>query len=425
MMTSGGKRPSRIWLDVTTSQASGTAYNGTVRVERSLIRELPRCLGDRLAFCIFNQSLGRFSAVSAPALPVMTAAAPVHERSNRAVRNVGRLVERRVRFFVRAIIRWSSEMNIIPERSHSFEASGGDIILLAGENWSRYDFSVLRKLKQQRGIRFAVVLQDLAPLVCPQFFEQGPFLSRFKDYIDFLAADADTVLTISDSTSADFQRATAATVTRSRVARIELGADAISGASHVRPAELSDDRPFVLSVSTIQSRKNFDLLYRLWQRFALDREVDVPRLVIVGRPGFGGADLLHQIRNDPLVANRVTLIGHASDSELGWLYRNCLFTVYPSWYEGWGLPLTESLAYGKTFVASDRSSLPEAGQGLGIHLDPYDLVAWRGEVLRLSRNQQARHALEERIRNDRRIPTWADSARSVVAALDDLQSARM
>src|SRR5207247_4170450 len=128
--------------------------------------------------------------------------------------------------------------------------------------------------------------------------------------------------------------------------------------------------------STIQSRKNFDLLYRLWRRFSEQNRPETPKLVIVGRKGFGSSDLLWQISRDPFVQQSITLLHRVSDAELSWLYRNCLWTLYPSFYEGWGLPISESLAHGKYCLASNTSSIPEAGQGLIQLLDPLDFRAW-------------------------------------------------
>ncbi len=88
------------------------------------------------------------------------------------------------------------------------------------------------------------------------------------------------------------------------------------------------------------------------------------------------------------------------------------------------MPLTESLAYGKIFIASDRSSLPEAGQGLGIHLDPYDLVSWSGELMKLVNDRETRAAMEQRILAVRRVPNWSDTARKISAVLEELIYAR-
>ena len=114
---------------------------------------------------------------------------------------------------------------------------------------------------------------------------------------------------------------------------------------------------------------------------------------------------------------------HAGDDELAWLYRNCAFTMYPSFYEGWGLPVSESLAYGKYCLASDTSSLPEAGAGLAGHLDPLDFVAWRDAVLALIRSPELLEAHETKIRDTYRPTTWAQSASRLREVLGNLSAA--
>src|SRR5262249_52100969 len=158
------------------------------------------------------------------------------------------------------------------------------------------------------------------------------------------------------------------------VQTIELGHDVGAAPAIDRPASLPGLQPgkFVLSVSAIQSRKNLDLLYRVWRRLSEDKLADLPTLVLAGRRGFGGADLLWQIPRDPVVRDSVVVIHAVSDATLSWLYRNCAWTLYPSFYEGWGLPISESLAHGKFCLASNMSALVEAGQNLAKHLDPLD-----------------------------------------------------
>jgi glycosyltransferase involved in cell wall biosynthesis len=415
----------RVWLDVTTTTHAGGNFDGTTRVERSLIRELPACLQGRIGFCAYNRALKRFSAVAQPVL-LDTRAAPRNGRKRgSAIGAAGKGIEKAVRGAVKDTMgRVAATADRLQRRSSFAKASPGDVLLLAGENWGRHDFEVLRHLRKDSGLRIAAVLQDMIPHVHPQFFESASFIARFREYVDFLASDTDLVFAISDCTRTDFLNA-ASVVDPARVMRIELGSEIASAGQQRRPSGLGaiDGRPFALAVSTIQVRKNFDLLYRLWQKFSLDGRTDQPQLVIVGREGFGSTDLLHLMRNDPWTAATVTVLHQADDAELAWLYAHCAFTLYPSWYEGWGLPLSESLAYGKTFIASDRSSLPEAGQGLGIHLDPYDSVAWGREILRLSNDTEARATMESRILAERRLSSWLDCARSIAKAADDLMEA--
>ena len=65
--------------------------------------------------------------------------------------------------------------------------------------------------------------------------------------------------------------------------------------------------------------------------------------------------MLSDIAHDPRVAGDFLTLSHVSDGELQWLYEHCLFTVFPSLYEGWGLPVAESLMNGKFVLASSRS----------------------------------------------------------------------
>jgi glycosyltransferase involved in cell wall biosynthesis len=77
-------------------------------------------------------------------------------------------------------------------------------------------------------------------------------------------------------------------------------------------------------------------------------------------------------------------------------------------YEGWGLPITESLQHGKPCLASNTSSMPEAGQGLAIHLDPLDFMGWRQEILRRFEDPSVLVSESERIRNRFRPRSWQD-----------------
>jgi len=150
----------------------------------------------------------------------------------------------------------------------------------------------------------------------------------------------------------------------------------------------------------------------------------LPVLVLAGLIGWLVDDLLYQIRNDPLIAGRIVIIDRATDAELAWLYRNCRFTLYPSFYEGFGLPIAESLAHGKACIASSTAAMPEAGRGFALHLDPLDFAAWLREIESLLDDSQRLAAIEQRIRADYRAPDWAESGAAFVAVLSDFIARR-
>ncbi len=108
--------------------------------------------------------------------------------------------------------------------------------------------------------------------------------------------------------------------------------------------------------------------------------------------------------------------GGLPDNTLHGLYRACLFTMFPSTYEGWGLPVSESLAHGKLCLASNASSIPEIGGDLIDYYAPDNLE----ECLELTEqaifDPRYRAEKEERIRQEYRMPSWAECSQSILEA---------
>jgi glycosyltransferase involved in cell wall biosynthesis len=128
-------------------------------------------------------------------------------------------------------------------------------------------------------------------------------------------------------------------------------------------------QPFVLSVGTIQPRKNYR---RLIQAFAsLDPALT---LVIVGSKGWTYADVFAEITRHRL-DERVHILGFVADDDLPALYSAASLFVYPSLYEGFGLPVLEALACGTPVVASNQSALPEVVGEAGLLIDPENVEA--------------------------------------------------
>ena len=176
--------------------------------------------------------------------------------------------------------------------------------------------------------------------------------------------------------------------------------------------------PYVLMVGTIEVRKNHTGMLRVWRRLlATMPEASVPTLVFAGKTGWLTADLLQQLANANWLGGKIRFIDSPSETTLANLYQHCLFTLFPSFYEGWGLPVTESLCFGKTAVISNRASIPEAGQSFCTYFDPENLAEAAAAIRALLENPQQLARLEQHIAAHFTPPTWDDTAATLLAHL--------
>ena len=177
---------------------------------------------------------------------------------------------------------------------------------------------------------------------------------------------------------------------------------------------------YALIVSTIEARKNHLLLFRVWRRLLEELPPDrVPTLVFAGRVGWLVDDLMHQIANTNNLNGKLLVISSPTDAELTELYQGCLFTLFPSFFEGWGLPVTESLAFGKPCLISDRTSLPEAGGTLARSFDPDNFYDAYALILNAIEDRAGLAAWEAQIRREFKPVPWSTTVDALLSGLND------
>jgi len=130
--------------------------------------------------------------------------------------------------------------------------------------------------------------------------------------------------------------------------------------------------PFVLSVGDLQPRKNQIGLIRAFAKLVRAYPQLKQNLVLAGKETWF-ADQVHRAARDSGVADRIQFCGFVSDTDLLQLYNACDLFVFPSFYEGFGLPALEAMACGRSVVCSHTSALPEVVDGAAILFDPYAL----------------------------------------------------
>ena len=305
--------------------------------------------------------------------------------------------------------------------SVAFEFARTDVYCSMGLDWEYNDMAVLYRERRRIGFRTLLFCYDTIPVLFPHLMS---FDSRqhFARYFADVAHTADRVVAISDASRRDFLALLEAVgAPQPRADVVHLGAEIQAPASAIRAPDMRlRAHPFVLYVSTIEARKNHELLYNVWDRLVQRHGDAFPYLVFVGMRGWGTDNLFFKLGANPRLRERVIVLDNLPDEELLWLYRNCLFTVFPSLYEGWGLPVVESLAHGKPCICSTAPAVLEAARGMAQAIDPLDAPRWCEAIEALWRDEPERQRQTEYLRSDYRAPTWKAHGDGMLAVIRDL-----
>jgi glycosyltransferase involved in cell wall biosynthesis len=173
-------------------------------------------------------------------------------------------------------------------------------------------------------------------------------------------------------------------------------------------------KPFILSVGTIEPRKNFARLIEAYAKLPQHKEFD---LLIAGGKGWM-YDEIYAAPEKFGVAENVVFLGFVPDADLPALYSLCSLFVYPSLYEGFGLPVLEALACGAPTVTSDNSSMPEVAGGAALLVDARDTGALTDAMLRVLDDENLHADLARRGLEQSKKFSWEASARQLQAAFE-------
>ncbi|HEY7823526.1 MAG TPA: glycosyltransferase [Acidimicrobiia bacterium] len=291
-------------------------------------------------------------------------------------------------------------------------------VVFLGALWINDALMTAARAAHAAGARIVSLLYDLTPIL--DTGHTAAVNKLFDRYLTFLLQCASRVPAISKSSRSDFEEYAAA-----------QGAIAPAGAATGLPCGLTPagrdlgdrpwPRPFALFVGTVESRKNHLLALRAWQRL-IERHgrENVPDLVCIGRLGWNaGAFLREYVYTAGLDGKLSVLSSSVGDGELASFYAHAEFTIYPSNYEGWGLPVSESLAFGTLPVVANNSSLREAGGDLAVYFRTDDVDSFVTAVETNALDRARRRELTERIRTASTLElTWEDVANAIATEIE-------
>lgn len=259
-----------------------------------------------------------------------------------------------------------------------------------------------------------VTVHDLAFLVCPERAPE-PLRRYLSAVVPAQVAAASRIVAVSEATRSDLIDRLG--TDPEKIAVVPNGVEE----RFFTAAPLDDETrrqfglpaEYLLTVATLEPRKNHLTLFAALEE--LGSRVDLP-LVVAGRPGWEFAPIL-QAAERLQQRGRVILLDYVPDEVLPGLFAGAAAVIYPSWYEGFGLPVLEALAAGVPVVASDVTALREVAGEAALFAPPSSAEAL-AEAIERSLDEEQRSEVFRRQRRERaRRYSWDDAGRKLATVL--------
>lgn len=267
---------------------------------------------------------------------------------------------------------------------------------------------------ERLGVRPIYFVHDLIPITHPQFCRDGED-EKHRQRVETLLRRGAGVIANSADTLASLARF-------AEMHRLPMPERSVVAPLGVEPVWLSppadaasrlslddDGRPYFLTLGTIEGRKNHILLLKIWRDLAAALGPACPRLVIVGQRGWQCGEATALLDNSPVLRPHVTELADCGDNALVSLMAGARALLFPSYAEGYGLPLVEALAVGTPVIASTLPVFREIAGDIVTVLDPHDLQGWYAAVRDFAEPESAARAaqLARIAAADFRPPSWA------------------
>ena len=267
--------------------------------------------------------------------------------------------------------------------------------------------------------KLTVTLADMTFFLMPK---NHTFLKRhyFRMFILLAAGLADRIIVVSNSTRRDFLKRFPAA--KNKVATIPLGKPAlpvIRGASKVfagQPAPFNTEQEYILFIGTLEPRKNVNSLISAYHR--LNQTKPRGPLVIVGAKGWDYEETFQLVFRLG-VGEKVIFTGFIDDCEKFALLQNATVFVYPSFYEGFGIPVLEALSLGVPTIASNVSSMPEVAGDAALLVDPRNVEELANALNTLLENPSLRRDMSIKGIEQAGKFNWERTARETIGVYNN------
>ena len=265
-----------------------------------------------------------------------------------------------------------------------------------------------------------LTIYDLIPILFPQFCDKGTN-EGFDNILSSINKDT-WLLSISEFTKIDL--CNHLKIDPAHVFVTPLAADRSLFYPNANAEEQAAVRQkykipggtYVLSLCTIEPRKNIDHVIRCFVRLVQEQKLTDLTLVLAGAKGWSNDHIYHEIEGAEAIKEQIVVTGFVANEDLAALYSGALTFVYPSLYEGFGLPPLEAMQCGTPVITSNTSSLPEVVGDAGMMLDPKDVDGLCQSLLSLYEDADLRTEMAAKSLARAKLFSWQRCAEDTVQA---------
>jgi glycosyltransferase involved in cell wall biosynthesis len=273
-----------------------------------------------------------------------------------------------------------------------------------------------QRMLARHGIKPVYFIHDLIPLTHPEYCRAGEdalHTQRIANALEYGAG----LITNSQATLDDvaaFARKRGASVPPSAVAFLAPG---MAPASAARPMA----QPYFVMLGTIEARKNHLMVLQAWRQLVQQRGAALPKLVVIGQRGWECEQVIDLLDRCEALRTVVVEKNACRDEEVACYLRHAQALLFPSFAEGFGMPLVEALQAGTPVIASDLPAFREIAGDVPDYLNPVDGIGWKHAVEAYCATDGGPRALQMRRMASYRLPTWTAHFAAVDPFLEQLR----
>jgi len=262
------------------------------------------------------------------------------------------------------------------------------------------------------------IIHDLIPIKFPEYVWSDALALEHLNRLEGIAKNKSNIIAISKAVKSDVQSVLKQLgLEVPDIVVINNGVERVFESSFEKEEIIFNNKPKFTYVSTIEPRKNHIFLLNIWRELIEEFGEAAPELHIIGRRGWASEVTYKILSNSPAIKTKVIEHNSLSDEEIVRHLIESRATLFPSFDEGWGLPIVESLSLGVPVICSDIPVHRECSQGFATFISPIDGIGWKNEILKISAEEYIAWTARVEVAKKFIPINWSDSSDKLKAYL--------